>query len=669
MQPSPFISLEGKEIFTYFYPMFQRLTYLLLFFAPLGLFASHFCQSGHMAHAKTAVDSSYDVLFYHLQIQIDPDTQYIEGNTLCRFEAGSAAISQVVLQLTDQLSIDSIQGAASFTHNNDSIFITLPATLQPGQMGEVRIFYKGQAAVSNNVKGLRYETHGNNEPVVASLSTPFLAHNWYPCKDGPEDKADSVYIDISIPDRSYNGIPLTTSSNGLLEGIDSTSQAGWKTFQWRERYPIVTYYVMVAVSNYRKFSQNYTDPLGNTFPIEYYVFEEDLASSQAAAANFPAVMDFFTEKFGPYPFLEEKYAMTQLGFFSGIENQTNSIVVDISNGLFDLLVHELAHMWFADAITCADWGHGWLNEGFATYAEALWDEEANGSSAYQSNMDNTEYFAGGSIYNYNPVNPFGIFQGIIYNKGSWVLHMLRGVMGDADFFQAIKAYATDSRWAYGHATTEDFRDVCEQYHSTDLDTFFNQWVYDSNYPRYAYWWDQNASNQEVRVQIIQTQGNLNQRDVFEMPVQLRMTLASGGDTTFVVYNDSSNQSFTLNPGGAITNVRLDPDEWILRRTQTLVSLVDETFVKELKVWPNPGSGPFEIAFRSEVSLDFDLSIYDLQGRRIKKLSPKGVSSEREHRYDWDGNGENGQKLPKGMYLLRIKGRDFQKVIKILLSDE
>ncbi len=230
-----------------------------------------------------------------------------------------------------------------------------------------------------------------------------------------------------------------------------------KTFMWRHRYPVVTYYVMVAVSNYVQFQDTYSGSSGISFPLDYYVFEDDLEASQEGVAEMPQVIGFFSDVFGVYPFSNEKYGMTQLGFYGAIENQTNTIINNMMISWFDVSVHELAHMWYGDMITCANWHHGWLNEGFATYAEALWAEHVYGYEGYLSNMALNQFFGGGTLYLQNAQDTFNIFQGIIYSKGAYVLHMLRGLTGDDVFFSSISDYSLNPEFMYNNATTEDLQ--------------------------------------------------------------------------------------------------------------------------------------------------------------------------------------------------------------------
>jgi len=376
---------------------------------------------------------SFDVQFYHLEVDIRITSPYIQGNVLCRFQVVESNLDTITLNLHHALTIDSITGNTStYQFANDLILITLDRPYQIGEIANIRIYYQGVPELIGGIKGLRYAIHGQNEPIIATLSTPFLAHAWWPCKDGPGDKPDSVYINITIPDTSINGIPLMATSNGILENV--INQGSKKTFQWRERYPIVPYYVMLAISNYQTFQQQYSGVQGENFPIDYFVFNEHLSQAQSGMAQLPEAMALFSQQFGSYPFQQEKYGMTELGYYGAIENQTNTIQNSLSLSWFEVSVHELAHMWFGDMITCLNWHHGWLNEGFATYSEALWEEHIGGFSAYKANMLTNQYWGGGTLYLQNINDPFQIFIPIIYSKGAYVLHMLRGVLGDSLFF-------------------------------------------------------------------------------------------------------------------------------------------------------------------------------------------------------------------------------------------
>jgi len=565
-------------------------------------------------------DTNIDVKFYCLDLNVAIDSPYIEGVVICDFEPLVSGLDQVKLSLHKSLTVTGVDGnASSFVQTGDSIMIDLDGTYGPGDEVQLYVHYGGTPVLAGGYKGLVYQTHNGNEPVIATLSTPYLAHYWYPCKDGPSDKPDSVYVDITIPVREVNGIELMAVSNGILEGVIDNGTT--KTYMWRHRYPIVPYYVMVAISNYVKFSEDYNGIYGEQYPLDYYVFQEHLSTAQAGIEDLPLALDVFSEKFGEYPFSNEKYGMTQLGFYGAIENQTNTIQNNLSSGWFMISVHELGHMWFGDMITCRDWHHGWLNEGFASYLEAVYVEAIDGSSAYHNYMEDFEYWNGGTLYLQNASDTFNIFQGIIYNKGAYTLHMLRGVLGDEVFWDCMYAYSTNPDLVYGQAVTEDLQNICEDVSGKDLDYFFEQWIYDEYYPEYDY----NFKNRGDSLDILiwQTQEQLGRRPLFTMPMDVMISFESGYDTIINVRNDETYHVFTIPIDEAVAMITPDPNNWILcEKTYSPdlpVGIGDIPIQQvDVRIYPNPleSQAILKISDTEEV---FALKIYSIDGKLIKTI--------------------------------------------------
>lgn len=591
-------------------------------------------------------DTNIDVGFYYLDLYIAIDSPYIEGTVTCRFEAVESGVDQVCLSLNSALSVDAVSGnTTGFSRSGDSILIILDDIYGPGDTAGLLISYHGVPALAGGYKGLRYETHHNNEPIIATLSTPYLAHYWYPCKDGPSDKPDSVYVDITIPVKLVNGKELIAVSNGLLGNvIDHTTS---KTYQWRHRYPVVPYYVMVAISNFVHFGETYTGIYGEEYPLDYYVFQQDLAVSQAGVVDMPQALDIFSEKFGEYPFSDEKYGMTQLGFYGAIENQTNTITNNMSLSWFNVSVHELGHMWFGDMITCKSWNHAWLNEGFASYSEAIYQEEVNGFGAYQAYMSSFQYWNGGSLYLQNANDTFGIFQGIIYSKGAYVLHMLRGVLGDSIFNDCVYAYATDPDLMYGQAVTEDLQQVCEDISGLDLGYFFDQWVYDAYYPVYHFNFENRGA--ELAFVLKQVQGAQGHRPVFEMPVELKLLYEGGGDTIIKVWNDEIYQVYTQAVSEAVSMIQVDPNSWILDEAfyhpEIPVKIEEDGIYQTGKpaVYPNPVSGLFTVDLQAPAG-HYNFLLYDAHGKSVMNISS----------LDHGVNRFSSEQLPSGIYVYVIR---------------
>ncbi len=454
-------------------------------------------------------------------------------------------------------------------------------------------------------------------------------------------------MDITVPDTLINGVGVMAISNGILENIISSNNK--KTFQWRHRYPIVTYYVMAAISNYFHFQDEFNGSGGESFPLDYYVFENDLNTAQQGVAQLPEAIQVFSDLFGAYPFDNEKYGMTQLGFYGAIENQTNTIQNTLSLSWFDVTVHELGHMWFGDMITLADWHHCWLNEGFATYSEALWDEHLYGFIGYKNNIANNEFWNGGTLYLENDLDTFNTFQGIFYSKGAYAVHMLRGVLGDEMFFDALLDYSQDPDLMYKNATTEDMQNSFENSSGMELDFFFEQWIYDEYYPYYHYNFAQ-SSNNILYVAIHQAQEQLyGYRPVFEMPVQLRINFQNGGDTIVTVWNDQQTQNYSFVLDNEITSVLIDPDKWILRKQEYKpdlpVGIAEEGYSNKCLVYPNPSTGNIYVSINDiENNQPLFFHIFDNSGKIIHKTEMENSSRVKI----------NGNEIEPGIYFYSLQ---------------
>lgn len=602
--------------------------------------------SGPLAPVSAVTnDSTIDVFFYHLQLQPAIDSAFIMGSVAVHFKSQVNGLQSFMLDLHQALEVDSITGSSFFHRQSDSLIIHLTSALNAGDFATVQIHYHGQPELAGGYKGLRYESHGDNEPLLVTLSTPWLAHYWFPCKDGPADKADSVYVDITIPNRLYNNLPLKAISNGMLwQEVVSNETT---TFSWRHRYPIVSYYIMMAISNYVLLEDSYCSD-DHCFPLEYYVFAEDSAVARQGVALVPEMISLFESLFGPYPFRNEKYGMTQLGFYGAIENQTNSVINSLSPEWEMVIVHELAHMWFGCQITCSDWHHGWLNEGFATYTEALWKEHRYGFNAYSAYMAAKGWYQGGTVHLEETNDPFQIFIPIIYNKGAWVLHMLRSLMGEAMFFDFLKNYASMPELEFGHVSTEQFRALVEAAYGSDLEWFFDQWVYDAYYPSYNYNFSQEGN--DFFLQLYQMQGEQGRRPLYITPLDLRFSFADFSDTIVRIQNDQINQMYQFTFDKIVTSVQPDPWQWLLHSAthnpELPVGISRQSKRDSFRIFPNPGWGSMMLETAEDFKLPALMTITGMKGNNL--FSQKIVSK---------AQLINLQSLTEGMYLLRLQNAE------------
>lgn len=512
----------------------------------------------------TLAQSDYDAKYYRLDLNLNDTTEIVSGSVYMYAQALTEWFNVVEFNFftNSQMYIDSIKSNGSllsFNWTNDIIRIFLNQTynLQPF---DVTVYYHGHP-LEGGLMAFDWGSHGSpSKPIICTLSEPYFAQSWWPCKDLPRDKADSVDINITLRSDLY------VASNGLLREIINNGTI--KTFKWHEQYPITTYLVSIAATNYSIFSNWYHPIAGpDSMEVIYYVYPERLSDAQALYPVTPSMIEFLANTFGEYPFVEEKYGMAHFTWGGAMEHQT---CTSISSSWYSqwVILHELAHQWWGDYITCHNWHHIWLNEGFASYCEALWAEHLSGSSYYHTYMGYMKFTGGGTIFIEDTTDAWNIFGSIVYDKGAWVLHMLRHIAGDSTFFNILRSYYSDPRYAHGAAQTEDFQGICEAVSGKDLDYFFQEWIYGTYYPRYRSSWIYEPAGSgwnDVYVHLDQTQTTPPTH--FTMPVDITIT-AGGTDTTFVVFNDPRHKDFQFRVSGTPSNVRVDKDEWILRTTSS-----------------------------------------------------------------------------------------------------
>ena len=511
------------------------------------------------AKAPSTNQLQYDVRFYELDLTVDPSQSLVSGTVDVRATVLQEPLSSIELDMDSALTASAVRvngSSTSFSHLASLLNVDLDRDYQTGENLTVSIDYSGTPNASLGAFG--FDTH-NSQPMVWSLSEPYGARTWWPCKDSPSDKPDSARIRLTVPDN------LKAISNGVLES--TTTDAGWKTYDWFEKYPIAAYLISLAIHPYVEQSTTYFSLSGDPMPVTAWSFSEDAGAAASAIFTVVNEISTFAPLFGEYPFVDEKYGQAQFLWGGGMEHQT---VTSICCWTDWIMAHELAHQWYGDAITCDSFSDIWLNEGFATYSEALWDESNGGFWAYRNNLLNNQYFGAGTIYipPEDLDNESRIFDGSLsYNKASWVLHMLRGMVGDTTFFDILRGWTASPTVAYGTATTADFEAVAESVSGLDLSNFFNNWIYKEYFPTYSYSWNATdlGANWQLDIQLEQLQSHT----LYKMPVPIRVTTTAGTED-FKLDNNAFSQSFTLNTSAQPTAVSLDPDSWILKSVENSV---------------------------------------------------------------------------------------------------
>ena len=582
-----------------------------------------------------------DISFYRIDLDIDFDQHEISGSVIIEGRVGLSQPDSIEIDFSSNMSVDSVKlygESTSYDHDDDLISVLAPQTTLPeGYQFNMEIFYHGTPTTCG-FGSFVFDSHAGIEHVW-TLSEPYGARCWWPCKDDPSDKADSVDIIVRVPSNQ-----IVASNGNLIHEIDISNDR--KEYYWQERYPISTYLVSLAIYPYTVWHDEYISMNGDTLPLDYYVFPDRYENSYSNYLLTKEMLSLFASQFGEYPFMGEKYGHADFGWGGAMEHQTLSSMGGYSQ---TLIAHELGHQWWGDLITCASFHHIWLNEGFARYCQALWEEYFNGDEAYFSYMNSHAYYGYGTIYVEDATTTSAIFNGnLSYNKASWVLHMLRHVVGDDTFFEILHAYASDDSLSYAAATTQEFQQVCENITGLDLQDFFQQWIYGEKYPQYELsWWLTDTEELTIQIDQIQTTG------YFHMPIDLHIT-GFLIDTTIVVDNYGPTQTYQISGIGTMVHqIQLDPSGWILKEVNYTTVGVDEVLpdkVSLLPAYPNPfNSGTTINFFIPQVlgEIDATLQVMDVNGRHISTLLSKQVSSGMKSFY-WDASVD-----ASGIYFIHL----------------
>jgi aminopeptidase N len=528
--------------------------------------------------------SDYNVTHYRCEWQVDPAINYVSGKVTTRFVALVEGLDSVQFDLHSDLSVDSIiyHGQnISYSHINDVITISLnPIAINT--LDSISVIYQGVPPSTGF--GSFVQSDHSGTPIVWTLSEPYGASEWWPCKNGLTDKADSVDIIVRVPNGNR------AASNGLL--IEEITSGNETTFHWKHRFPIATYLICMAVTNYVQFT-DIVEFENTEVPVLNYIFPEDSAASVPYLEGIIPVMQLYDTLFGIYPFSAEKYGHAQFGWGGGMEHQTMTFVVNFGH---ELLAHELAHHWFGDKMTCGSWEDIWLNEGFATYLSGITYEHMFDGQYWMpfksQRISNITSQPGGSVLCDDTTSINRIFSGrLTYNKGAMILHQLRWVVGDEVFYQALNNYLNDPLLAYRFVRTSDLIAHFEAVYGQDLSWYFDDWYSGKGFPSYEFDWGQNG--QTFNVTVHQSQST-NDVDFFELPLPLY--LSNGVQDTLLRLDHSfDGQTFTVDLPFTVTEAFFDPELWIIS-AGNIVTNIDDIQLEDLSIYPNPASNQFQIKF-------------------------------------------------------------------------
>lgn len=586
--------------------------------AQTGSLLEQLAEKEHLRHnpsvqsvqlATPANGLNIDVLHYRCFWNLNPASDSISGEVRITFRSRGSAVGSFTLDMDSSLKVESIRFrelpvSHQFT-GLSTLRLNLPQTLASQSTDSVFIRYRGRPVPSPF--GSFSRTLHNGVPLIYTLSEPYGAKDWWPCKQALSDKADSVDLYIRCPEGNK------AASNGLLQSV--TTQGGWSVFHWKHRFPIVTYLIAVAVTNYSFFRLKAVLSSGDTLPIDHYCYPESQAAWQTGMEPIVPMLQDLDTVLGPYPFPGEKYGHAEFAFPGGMEHQTISFMNNTDAGL---QAHEVAHHWFGNKVTCASWEDIWINEGFATYLAGM-EYVKLGLSTWRFEGQNwINYITqqpDGSVFCTDTTDMFRIFNArLSYAKGAMLLRMLRWQLGDQAFWTGLRSFLNDPALAYGFARTTDLMAHMEAASGTDLDEFFRDWYKGQGHV--VFWIDALLDGNQVNLTVNQGSSHPSV-SFYETKVPMRIYGAEG-DTLVWFWHTQNGQAFSFTMPFTITGVEFDPERQLLAHhaVNQVVSGRSRALPLPFRADPNPLS-PGQTLHLTGNSGPGSWSVEDIRGRRLE----------------------------------------------------
>jgi len=604
-------------------------------------------KSNSLNLAQIAQSEKYDVNYYKLNLNMTNTTTTLSGYAEMKATA-IAAIDTVLYELFSSLSISSVSlNGTNVPFTRAGSAVKIAANLSPGTSFIIRTNYSGTppTAQTNPLGGSGMSnatspSWGNE--VVWSLSEPFCAYEWWPCKQSLTDKADSCDVFITVPNSCKAG------SNGVLTQVVNLGN-GSSRYEWKHRHPIDYYLISVAVAEYVEYNV-FANPVGAPAPIliQNYIYNnpQTLPNFQADIDETVDFMELFYDLYGPYPFEDEKYGHCMAPFSGGMEHQTMT-----TQGFFNpaLTAHELGHQWWGDYVTCASWCDIWVNEGFASYSEQIMLENLYPGQEVQNMQsvhNNVMSQPGGSVWVLDSLNEARIFSGrLTYDKGAALVHTMRYMLNDDQLFYATLKNFLSSK-AFGTAFGVDVRDAFAQASGINFTPFFDEWYFGEGFPTYSVQWKQLGN--DALVQISHTASAPNVTPTFTNPIDLKFVRPGNTDTTIRFDITSNSNLFQINGIGTLSNsISIDPQNWVVNQNGTitmneLLSLESLSASEGMELYPNPTN---DVLYVKNIPTPCSYKIYDMYG----KVQSTGEVM--------DGNSLKTNNLQSGTYLLVLEGNN------------
>lgn len=625
---------------------------------------SHFKQQKALANqtrllSQSQEDYGYEVTYQRLTFVAGPaNADTLKGEVQTHFKAKDQGLDSISFDLNAELTVDSVLmngQQLGFNHTADhALDIKLSGQVWKGTIDSLTVFYQGLPSESS-FGSYNKSTH-NNIPVLWTLSQPFGAKDWWPCKQTLTDKIDSLDVFITTG-KEYKAV-----SNGVLQSSKENGEQ--VTFHFEHQYPIAPYSVAFAISNYEVDKDVVQFDNGDSLPIINYFYPENFDENIDKVEYTKKVIKFFSQIFGEYPFSKEQYGHVRMNQGGGMEHQTMSFMGSFNK---DLIAHEAAHQWFGNKITCSSWRDIWLNEGFATYLTGLakknLQNEREWSSWKSETIASVTSQDWGSVYIEDKLKANRIFNvRLSYNKGAFILRMLRWRLGEKAFFEALRSYLNNSDHSYQSANTKQLKIELEEVSGLSLDEFFRDWVYGQGYPVYDIRWYNGESSVKVQFNQSQSHSSVN---FYEMNVPLMFKGKNKQDTTIIFNVDNDQKVIDLKrlhfkPDSVI----FDPDQWLLARgevTKTNYFRGNDNTADKPIIYPNPVKNEVYLKLNAFCQQRINFELINIDGKTVKNTEIKSdCGSNSPVRLTLAG-------IQTGIYLARIGSKHEihqQKIIKI-----
>lgn len=589
----------------------RNILFFLLFSFQLSLFSQ--------STGDYFLDADYVPIYYRLEMNLNPNQADFSGKTTMKFTT-TATTNEIKVNAKHNLNIDNINyhdlSLNNYSREGKELTIILPESLPANRLDSISISFSGSADTST---GLTLGEHAG-VPVIETLAEPWHASSWWVCKDDLINKVEKIDIYVTHPSE------FKAASNGSLESVTNVGNGNSKT-HWQHNHAIPVYLVGIAVTNYVEYN-NSVDIGGVTVPIINYLYPEAVAEWSDALDAVPSYIEFLSEKFGDYPYKDEKYGHAQWNRNGGMEHSTMSFMGKFT---FHLVTHELAHQWFGNKVTCSTWNDIWVNEGFADYCAGLLDEHIHGPESFdtwkETRIDLITAEDWGSVYvpEADSNNQNRVFNSrLTYKKGSMVVHLIRFILDDDElFYQILNNLLDDPEFSFGYASVEDFRILLETATNENWDKFYQDWIYGEGHPIFDIHLNKNtSSSNEYTLTFNQTPSH-SSVDYFETPFEIEFIGTGNQVETRRFELTQAQQSFELNDlPFEVTSFTPNPGFDVICEINSSVLNTVELNPTEISIYPNPAKDYFIIDSPEKIE---EIKVYDANGRLVYASSNKQLN--------------------------------------------